>query len=274
MPKKLGIIAGQGPLPGMIAEACHADGRDVFMIAINGETDPSAVENVDHLWRPVGGVGGTIKALKENGCEELIFIGRMERPDFDKVKPDMRGARLLPKLLKAARKGDDAIISVFVDTFENEGFEIVAAEDVLKSLLAKEGTLTDRRPSNAEMTDILRGQEVITLLGALDIGQGAVIRSGHVLAVEAAEGTDRMLRRCIDFSGEQPAGILVKMPKPDQERRVDLPTIGVLTVENAHKAGLAGIAVEAGGALIVERDKMIALANEYGLFLHVFPVAS
>lgn len=270
MAGKLGIVAGQGTLPHMIAANCRSEGRDVFMIAITSETDPDLIGDTDHVWRPLGGIGGTIKALKRAACEDLIFVGRMERPDFGSLKLDMRGTLLLPRLIKAATKGDDAIISVLVTTFESEGFNVVAVEDVLKSLVAEAGTPTIRQPDEADFDDIARGREVIEVLGELDIGQGAVIRRGHVIAVEAAEGTDRMIARSADFMDGGQAGILIKMPKPGQERRVDLPTIGVETVRNAAAAGLAGIVVEAGGALMVERERMIELANDTGLFLHVF----
>ena len=268
MPPKLGIIAGRGELPRRIVEAAQAAGREFFVIAFNGETDPATVaDGAEHAWVDLPTVGRTIKLLQQAGVSELVLIGPVGRPNFSKLKPDWHGAKLLPKIIHAAGRGDDAIMKVVVEDLENQGFTILGAETVLATLSAPTGSFGHKEPDAGDRTDIERGMAVVAQLGQLDIGQAVVVREGYVLAVEAAEGTDEMLRRCRQFRGEVAAGVLVKRPKPGQERRVDLPTIGVPTVEGAAAAGLKGIAVEAGGALVTDRTAVAQAADAAGIFV-------
>jgi UDP-2,3-diacylglucosamine hydrolase len=268
VPPKLGILAGRGELPRRIVQAAQAAERPFFVIAFNGETEPDTVaDGVEHAWVDLPTVGRTIKLLKEAGVEELVMIGPVGRPDFAKLKPDWHGAKLLPKIIRAARKGDDALMKVVVEDLESQGFTILGAEAVLTSLGAPVGNFGSLEPDADDRADIARGMAVVAELGRLDIGQAAVVRDGYVLAVEAAEGTDAMLERCAQFRGAVRGGVLVKRPKPDQERRVDLPTIGVPTVGAAAAAGLKGIAVEAGGALVTDRAAVAAAADKLGIFV-------
>ena len=272
MPPKLGILAGRGELPRSIVEACQASGRDIFVIAFNGETDPATVAGgAPHAWVDLPAVGRTIRLLKEAGVRDLVLIGPVGRPEFSTLRPDWHGAKLLPKVVRAARQGDDALMKVVVDDLEQQGFNILAAEAVLFNLGAPRGSFGVHEPDAGDSADIERGMEVVGLLGRLDIGQAVVVRHGYVLAVEAAEGTDAMLQRCGQFRRDGfaggRAGVLVKRPKPNQERRVDLPTIGVPTVRGAAAAGLKGIAVEAGGALVTDRAAVAEAADAAGIFV-------
>ncbi|MBT3532749.1 MAG: UDP-2,3-diacylglucosamine diphosphatase LpxI [Rhodospirillaceae bacterium] len=268
MPPKLGILAGRGQLPGQIVRACQGAGRAFFVIAFNGETDPATVAgDIDHEWVDLPMVGRTIRLLKAAGVQELVLIGPVGRPDFTKLKPDWHGAKLLPKIIKAARQGDDALMKVVVADLEQQGFRILGAEEVFANLGAPLGAIGALEPDAGDRADIARGMDVVAQLGAMDIGQAVVVRDGYVLAVEAAEGTDAMLQRCGQFRGDAPGGVLVKRPKPGQERRVDLPTIGVPTVEGAARAGLKGIAVAAGGALVADRAAVAAAADAAGIFV-------
>lgn len=267
MTSKLGILAGRGELPMRLAETCREAGREVFVLAFNGETDPAGIDGFPHAWVDLPAVGRAIEKLKAAGVEELVLIGPVGVPDFKSLKPDWRGAKLLPRIIKAARSGDDAIMKVVVAELEGEGFRVVGAEDVMLDLAAPAGALTRRRPELSDMDDIRRGIEVVRALGRLDIGQAVVVRDGYVLAVEAAEGTDAMLRRCREFARGEPAGVLVKLPKPGQERRADLPTVGLPTVALCAEAGLRGIALEAGGALIVDRQALVEAADAAGIFV-------
>lgn len=265
---KLGILAGQGNLPRGIVEACQASGREVFVIAFNGDTDPATVAGgVEHAWVDLPAVGRTIRLLKDAEVRDLVLIGPVGRPDFAKLKPDWHGAKLLPKVIRAARQGDDALMKVVVEDLEKQGFNVLAAEAVMSDLGAPLGNLGAHEPDASDRADIARGMEVVVQMGRMDIGQAAVVRDGYVLAVEAAEGTDAMLRRCAQFRAEGRSGVLVKRPKPDQERRVDLPTIGVPTVREAAAAGLKGIAVQAGGALIADRAAVAEAADAAGIFV-------
>lgn len=268
MPPKLGILAGRGALPGRLADACRKSGRDYFVLAFNGETDPAGIDGHPQGWVDLPAVGKGINALKQAEARELVLIGPVGRPDFRNLKPDWRGARLLPKVLKAARSGDDAIMKVLVAELEAEGFSVIGAEEVLQDLAAPGGLLAGPEPGPRDWADVRRGIAVLRELGRLDIGQAVVVRDGYVLAVEAAEGTDAMLARCRGFAAEDAAGVLVKLPKPEQERRADLPTIGLETVRLCVEARLSGIAVEAGGALITDVEAVCAAASKANLFVY------
>jgi DUF1009 family protein len=207
----------------------------------------------------------------------VVFAGNVSRPDFKNLKLDFKGLSLLPKVISEARKGDDALLRVLVGEFEKNGFHVIGSDEAHASLLAPAGLIAGPPPSEAMMQDMRVAARVAAATGTLDIGQGCVVCDGLVLAVEAQEGTDEMLRRCAALPaairGAEGArrGVLAKRPKPVQERRIDLPTTGVSTVELAAAAGLAGIAIEAGGALMLNRPRMEQRAAELGIFIYGFP---
>lgn len=267
MPTKLGILAGSGPLPARIVESCLAAGRDVFVIAFENETDPNTCESVPHMWIPLGKVGATINRLKTENCADVVFAGPVRRPAFSKLKMDLRAIKLLGKIRKAAGQGDDALLSILVEELESEGFRVVGTDDLLGDVTAPEGILGDRIPGKIDHKDIVLGMRVAQALGALDVGQAVVVQQGLVLGVEAIEGTDALLERCAGLKREGQGGVLVKVKKPQQDRRADLPTIGADTVRRAAKIGLNGIAVEEGQSLILDRAEVVAEANRFGVFV-------
>ena len=197
----------------------------------------------------------------------------MSRPDFAALIPDIRGLAVLPAAIAAARKGDDALLRLMLGEFEKEGFAIEGATDVVDDLSLATGPLGRIAASEESLADVRRALEVARAIGRLDVGQGAVVCRGLVLAVEAQEGTDAMLSRVAELPVAlrgRPgacAGVLAKAPKPIQETRIDLPTIGPATVHAAARAGLAGIVGEAGGLVILNREAVIRLADELGLFI-------
>jgi DUF1009 family protein len=195
------------------------------------------------------------------------MAGGVSRPDFKTIRPGLKLMRLLPKVISAARRGDGALLETLVTFLEGEGFKVVGAEEVLHPLKAPYGSIGALSPDETDGFDIAKAVSVVDALGPMDVGQAVVVREGQVLAVEAAEGTDAMLERCVAFRRQEKAGVLVKVTKPLQERRVDLPTIGVKTVKGAAAAGLKGIAIEAGGALIVDREAVAVAADRLGLFV-------
>lgn len=272
---KLAILAGGGALPLHLAQACKEDGRPFLMIGLEGMAD-SAITDMPHAWTGLGSVGKTLKLMRQHGCTAIVLAGIVKRPDFSTLKLDLTGVRLLPRVMKAARGGDDQLLSVLVAFFEEQGFAVIGADEVMTALLAPEGILGRYRPGAEDSADIARGIAVVRRLGDLDIGQGAVVCREVVLAVEAVEGTDAMLQRVQDLpdhlrgSVEERRGVFVKLPKPAQERRIDLPTIGVQTIERAAAAGLSGIAVEAGGTLVLDREAVVAAADEAGIFIMGF----
>lgn len=269
---KLGIIAGAGDLPVLLAQHCRDSGMPVHVSRIKGMCDPR-LTLFPGSECALANFGERMKALKADGVDALVFAGLVNRPDFSTLKPDLRGALALPRIMAEMRKGDDALLRAVLAEFEREGFAIVGTDEVLANLLAEVGLIAGAEPTEAQLEDANKAMTIAAEIGRLDIGQGAIVVDGLVLAVEAQEGTDRMLARVYDLSthirGTKAArcGVLAKRAKPYQERRVDLPTIGVKTVEGASKAGLAGIVVEAGGALIIDRNNVIAAAEEAGLFI-------
>ena len=276
MVSPLGLIAGLGDLPVAIAENAVATGQGVHVLRLKGFEDPRLAVYPGSVVG-LGEVGAVISRLKSAGCRDLVFAGNVSRPNFADLKLDLKGAALLPKVLSEARRGDDALLRVLVNEFEKNGFNVIGSEQAHASLLAPAGLIAGPAPSGSELSDMAVAARVSSASGALDIGQACVVCDGLVLAVEAQEGTDEMLRRCAllpeAIRGRAGArrGVLVKRPKPVQERRIDLPTTGVSTVELAAAAGLAGIGVEAGGALMLNRPAMEARASELGLFLYGFP---
>jgi len=266
-PPKLGVLAGRGDLPARLAAAARGSGREVFVVAFEGQTDLLAVAGVEHLWTPLAAVGRILEALRAAGCEELCLIGPLERPDFARLRPDWTGLKLLPRLAAAARRGDDALMSELVRFLEEQGFRVIGADAILAELAMPAAPLGAASPDEADRADIAKGAALLRALGPFDVGQAAVVRDGLVLAIEAAEGTDAMLDRCRGLARERRGGVLVKLPKPGQELRVDLPTVGVPTIERAVAAGLKGIALQAGGALVVDLGEVRRAADAAGLFV-------
>jgi DUF1009 family protein len=272
---KLAIFAGGGSLPLKVAEACAGANRPFAFFNVEGSADPE-IEARSAGRITYATFGHTLELLRREGCSEIIMVGRVKRPDFRTLIPDWRTVKILPRMIAAARGGDGALLKAVAAEFEAEGIHLVGVDDVASELIAPEGALGRVHPTEAIMSDIARGRALVTALGPFDVGQGAVVCEGLVLAVEAAEGTDAMLARCATLPealrGIPGArrGVLVKLPKPGQERKIDLPTIGLPTIVGAAAAGLAGIAIEAGGALILDREALIERADAYGLFVYGF----
>ena len=271
----LGIIAGLGELPVAIASHAVESGRGVYVLRLKGFEEPALAEYPGDVVG-LGEIGGVISRLKSAGCKDVVFAGIVKRPNFKDLKLDMKGTLLLPRVLAEARKGDDALLRVLVHEFEKNGFNVIGSDEANKALLAPAGLLAGPQPSEGDMHDVQHAARVAAATGALDIGQGCVVCDGLVLAVEAQEGTDEMLRRCamlppeIRGNAAHRRGVLVKSPKPVQERRIDLPTVGVSTIEGVAAAGLAGLAVEANGALLLRRVEMEAAAEGLGIFIYCF----
>ena len=266
MTATLGIVAGAGALPGKLVTACRAQGREVFVVALEGEAEADVIDSAPHAWVRLGAAGRMLRLLHEAGCEEVVLAGPIHRPALSRLRPDRRGARILSKLLTASG-GDDSLLSVVVKELEGEGFRVVGADDVLAELLATPGCWGRLEPGPAATADIERGVAVVRALGTFDVGQAAVVQQGRVLGIEAAEGTDALLARCADLRLDGAPGVLIKLSKSGQQRRADLPTIGPQTVEHAASSGLAGIAVEAGVTLVLDRERVVELADGSGLFL-------
>ena len=262
MAARLGIVAGAGDLPQRIADAARGAGRDVFVLGLEGFAQPP----LPQAWVRLGAAAQGIDILRAQGVTELVLAGGVRRPSLLALRPDLRTAKFVAKIGMRAL-GDDGLLRAIVAELEGEGFRVVGADTILNAALAPEGVLGKIVPDEIARGDVARGVTAARALGALDIGQAVVVQQGVVLGVEGTEGTDALVARCASLALDGPGGVLVKMAKPGQERRADLPTIGPDTVVRAADAGLRGIAVEAGAALILDRAETIAAADARGLFI-------
>ncbi len=250
----LGIVAGSGDLPRRLIEACRAAGRPFFVLALEGEADPTMLAEAPHAWCRIGEFAKGFELLRANRVGELVLAGGVKRLAMSAWRPDWRAAKFLARIgLRAL--GDDGLLSAVIKELEREGFAVIGAERLLdESAVMPEGPIGALVPDPVARADIERGFTIARAIGALDIGQSVVVQQGMVLGVEAIEGTDALLRRCGGLRREGPGGVLVKIEKPGQERRVDRPVIGPQTVAAAADAGLRGIAAQAGSVLILDRD--------------------
>lgn len=272
-PGPLGIIAGNGHVPAEVVRAVRATGRPVVLVAIRGKSEPS-LSDLDARWVDWGQIGRLFKMLRGEGVRDIVLIGGVaRRPDFKAIVSDFETLKRLPRIAAAMIGGDDSVLTRVLRLVEDEGFRIVAAQDVAPVLLAGIGPLGAVRPVARDEQDIRLCRDIITVLGPYDVGQAAVAIDGRVVAIEAAEGTDAMLARVTEaraagrISARGSVGVLVKGPKPGQDLRVDLPTIGQRTIEAAKAAGLAGLALEAGRVLIADREATLSAADKAGLFI-------
>ncbi len=263
----LGILAGGGPLPRRIADTVLGEGRPVFVVAFEGQTDPATVEGLPHAWMRLGATSKTLEALHAAGCGEVVMAGPMKRPSLSSLRLDLRSTAAIARA-GARVFGDDGLLSLIVEEMEREGLRVVGIEDLLGGYLMPAGTRTATGPDDRALADAARGIAVLRTLARADIGQAVAIQEGLVLAVEAVEGTDAMILRAGELRRDGAGPVLVKGRKSGQNDRVDRPTIGPATIANAAAAGFAGIVVEALETLIVDRDATVAAADAAGLFLH------
>jgi len=274
---RIGLIAGGGRLPEYVVEAATETNTLGLVIALDPFVSDQNFQGVERL--RLGQFGKIVRRLKQANCSHVCFAGIVKRPDFKRLKPDLKTLRNLPGTIRAAGQGDDALMRHVLGLFEQEGFAIVSPQDVCADLMLTEGVMGKVLMTDEHRDDALKACEIASAIGALDIGQGAVVARGVTLAVEAQEGTDAMLIRLLNLpealrgTPEQRVGVLAKLVKPMQDVRIDLPTLGPATVLHASEAGLAGIVAEAGSAFVIEREETLRLANEAGLFIAGLPKA-
>src|SRR5215469_7727730 len=269
----LAIICGGGSFPGAVADAVAARGRRPVMFGIKGWADPAVIGRYVHHWIALGQAGRFFRLAKAENCREVLFIGTVLRPPLAALRLDWHTIKLLPRVVRFFRGGDNKLLSGVAAVAESGGLRVVGVKDVAPELLVPEGVLGRRAPSPVDYGDIEHALKLVTALGPFDVGQAAVVAHGHVIAVEAAEGTDEMLvrigelRRLGRVTAPRGVGVLVKAPKPGQDRRFDLPSIGPRTIELVASAGLAGLAVSAGSTMIAEAEAAIAEADRQNIFL-------
>jgi DUF1009 family protein len=269
----LAIICGGGSLPFTIADAVRRRGRRVILFPVYRVADASAVARFPHHWLRLGEAGRFRRLARAEGCRDVGLIGNIVRPALRDIRLDWLTVLLLPKIVRFFRGGDDHLLSGLARLFEAHRFRLVAANALAPDILVREGPLGIHQPSARNMADIERGLALIAAIGRFDVGQAVVVAANRVLAVEAADGTDRMLKHVAHLRREgrirmaQREGVLVKATKPGQDQRFDLPSIGPDTIEAAVEAGLAGIAVLAGQTVIAEPELVTEKADSAGLFV-------
>lgn len=265
--RKLGIVAGGGDIPRMLIEDCQQQKRDFFVLAIEGNADKNLLDNtIPHAWIRLGQAGTGFKRFVDEKVQDVVMIGTIKRPSFKELVPDLRTTAFFAKIgMKSL--GDDGILRAVVKEFEHDGMVVRGIHEVMPELLVKSGILTKHKPDKKALSDIKRGVEVGLELGRLDVGQSVVVQQGLVLGVEGIEGTDKLIIRCGEYKRKGEGGVLVKLRKPQQDMRIDLPTIGLSTLKNAKNSGLRGVAVHAGNALIVDEKNVIDYADKEGLFI-------
>ncbi len=266
--KALGILAGGGPFPGQVAAAAQAAGRPVFIIAFEDFADPVVIGSYPHAFVRVGAAGRILGLLREHEVQDLVLVGPVRRPSLLDLRPDFEGTKIMARIGRAAFAGDDGLLAAIVRVLAEEGFTVLGAHDIIANALGPAGSLTRATPDAQARMDIRRGIDILHALGRADVGQACIVQQGIALAVEAIEGTDQMLSRATALARPGPGGVLIKMAKPGQDRRADLPAIGPRTIEAAHAAGLRGVAFEAGGTLLTDRAACVTTADRLGLFLY------
>lgn len=264
---KIGIVAGGGNLPQLLVKYCQDHQIPYIVACISGNADKSLfADDPSCFWMRIGQAGTGFERFKEQKVQNVVLIGTIRRPTLADLVPDFRTAAFFAKVgLKSL--GDDGILRAIVKEIEQENMKVVGIHEIMPDILFKEGVLTKTKPDKQALEDIKRGAQIAFELGKLDVGQSVVVQQGLVLGLEGIEGTDELIKRCGSYKRQGVGGVLVKLRKPQQDMRLDLPTIGVQTIETAHASGLRGLAVHTGNAIIVDEPEVIKRANKYKMFL-------
>ncbi len=261
----IALIGHPDPLTYTVANALRAQGRPVLICRLV-DREPEGEPAGDQVAFRIEHLGTLLARLAAQGVEEVCLIGAIARPRVDPARIDAATLPLVPRIAEALRQGDDGALRVVIALLEEAGFAVRAAHELAPALLPPAGVLSVARPTPAQEADVVRAERVHRIIAPADIGQGVVVRAGQVLAVEAAQGTDWMLR---SLRGIAEGAVFYKAPKLGQDRRADLPVIGPATIERAREARIAAIVVEAGGVMVVNREATLHAADEAGIALWV-----
>ena len=267
MQRKLGIIAGGGPLPKYLADHCQYNGREYFVIALVGNADERILHALPVKWVRLGAAGKIIQSLKDQNVEEIVMVGAVRRPSIMALFPDWRAIRLIFRIGSIMLGGDNSLLTAIAKEFEREGFKVIGIDELLSDLLAPVGPFGMIKPNDQDLKFIQSGIQQAQIIGRQDTGQAIVIQNNTIIGTENKSGTDELIKRCRNTVSDHGKPILIKIKKPGQDRRVDLPTIGVRTVQLAAECGFSGIVVETGQTLVVDRAKVTKMADQSGLFV-------
>lgn len=266
----IAIFAGRGSLPQMLIDDCKKNGRRFFIFLLDGEKYEIDYSAYNPVTVGYGEVEKFLSVVHKNSIQNLVFIGGVTKPNFSSLKVDKRGAILLAKILANKILGDDAVLRTVIKFLEKEGLKIVRIDQLLDCMVSEKSTLTKLYPTAENLEDISLGAKAIKSFAPFDVGQSLVIAQKQIIAVEALEGTDEMIKRCHDLKVDyKQKAVLLKMKKPNQSMKADLPTIGVETIKNCFDSGICGIAIQANSTLVLQKYEVIKKADELGLFLTV-----
>lgn len=271
---KYGIIAGNGLLPKLLIDHFTNNNIDFFILAFKKQTDASFVSKHPHKWTRLGSAERNFQELHTHNVTHIVFAGGLKKPSLYSLFPDKRFLQFL-KNIGGKFGGDDSLLKAAIDEIQKEGFQFVSIQDVLPSVLnSRSGILGAVVPTEEDKENIEIGLQAALKLGEADIGQTVVVQQKTILAVEAAEGTDNLIKRSKKLAKKGTAPILIKAGSYKKEKRADLPTIGCKTINNVFKAGFKGIAIEQNASIILEFDKVIEFANKKNIFLYSIPQSS
>ena len=265
-----GLIAGNGDFPFLVLEGARSRGIEMAVIAIREEASPNLERAAKRLhWVSLGELSRAIELLHAEGVKRAVMAGQVKHNKiFSSIRPDWRLAKLLFSL---NTKNTDALIGAVARVLEDEGIELVNSTEFLGSLLPQTGILTKRAPDESERADIEYGRHIARQIAGLDLGQTVVIRDRACVAIEAMEGTDETIERAGRIAGGQRL-VVVKVSKPKQDMRFDVPVVGRRTVDVMKQANATALAIDAGRTLLFERDDLIRAANEAGIAIEAFAV--
>ena len=265
---KIGILAGGGDLPVMVATACEKIDIPYVMVSFEGQPQPTGADLLDKAKRhilPLGKVGKTLALFKKAGVTRVVMIGNLEKPSLFSLKPDWKGAQILTKL---ALHHDDSLLRAVANVIEVEDMKVCGIHELLPELMMPVGQIGKHKPSKDMEEDIQIGWRIAKVVGAEDIGQAVVVKNRVVLGVEGVEGTDKLIERCADLRGSDNSGAtLIKVAKPQQDLRFDMPSIGPKTIRRLVDKKYSGLIVESGHALFVHAEECKRIADENGLFI-------
>ncbi len=264
----LAIITGNGDLPKLIIKECQKNKQDFIVILIEGQVNHEEYKKYPYHIIQVGHVSQALSILKDNKVTKIVFAGGVKKPSFTNIKVDKQGAVLLSKIIANKIFGDDSILTTITNFFAKKGFKIVGADEIIKDIISTKAILTKKRPTKSDLENIQIAKNALEVMSDIDIGQSIIVQQKQIIGVEAAEGTDNLINRCVKIQfniGDR--AILVKMKKKNQNTKIDLPTIGEKTINNLIKGDYAGIAFKAGSTLILNKEKIIKKANENNIFI-------
>jgi len=261
--KKLGIIAGEDSLPLTIAESFNGE---VYVAAIKNHAEPKEFSDYNCEEFQIGHVGKIIKFFQRHDVTDVVLAGAIRRFNFQDVSVDFDGAILVTKIMAKKFLGDESLLRIVADFIESKAIQIHSPLEYINN----SAVATKTKPTKDFLNDIEYARKVVEELGKLDVGQSVIVERGMILGVEAAEGTDHLIKRCFAFAKDGKASILVKMAKPNQDRRLDTPVIGPKTIKNAIDSDMAGIAVEKNSVILIEPQKIVELADKNKFFVHLF----